>query len=296
MIGIQKVCGCDESIAEVSLLAQNGVSLLPHQTVCIHLLWAAVVCAHCSEDRLLIQLFTDGWFAGLSTLCLNKTGILRVWGVTVRNQQSWASHGAFEFITGQFSLWMHQEKCSDSISIWLTGTTPAAQTLVIAIRVDAIQDNTLFIIWTVCHMDFVCAIIMAFSEGIPTLWDVGNFNRPVFHGWKFLNNVHLFGYLLAALEQSFWDISVQGVNYLFLPPLGRILTSGMCTNWVKFYHMHLLLDISRFILVLYFVLLTTTVLLIVLSRNISFSAGLWHGKRYDDLSHGICKGSIFNAL
>lgn len=177
-----------------------------------------------------------------------------------------------------------------------TEPSPAAQTLVIAIRVDAIQDNTLFIIWTVCHMDFVCAIIMAFSEGIPTLWDVGNFNRPVFHGWKFLNNVHLFGYLLAALEQSFWDISVQGVNYLFLPPLGRILTSGMCTNWVKFYHMHLLLDISRFILVLYFVLLTTTVLLIVLSRNISFSAGLWHGKRYDDLSHGICKGSIFNAL
>lgn len=170
---------------------------------CIHLLWAAVVWAYCSEDRLLIQLFTDGWFAGLPTLCLNRTGIRRVYSVAVRDQQCWATHRAFEFIAGQFSLWMHQGKCSDSISVWLTGATPTAQTLVIAISADAIQDSTFFIIWTVCHMDFVCAITMAFSESIPTLWGVGSFNRPMFHGWKFLNNAHLLCYLLAASEQSF---------------------------------------------------------------------------------------------
>lgn len=61
--------------SKAPLWAQAGAfSLLTHRAINILLLWAAVVLAHYSEDRLLIKLFTDEWFAGLPTRCLNKTG------------------------------------------------------------------------------------------------------------------------------------------------------------------------------------------------------------------------------
>lgn len=62
-------------VSKVPLWAQTGAfSLITHSAINILLLWAAVVLAHYSEDGLLIKLFTDEWFAGLSTRCLNETG------------------------------------------------------------------------------------------------------------------------------------------------------------------------------------------------------------------------------
>lgn len=51
-----------------------------------------------------------------------------------------------------------------------------------------------------------------------------------------------------------------------------LYSRGTCTCWVKFC-IHLLSEIARFVIALHFVLLITTVLLIVLSEELSCCAG-----------------------
>lgn len=211
----------------VPLWARTGAfSLLAHRVINILLLWAAVVLARYSEDRLLIKLFTDGWFTGLPTQCLNKTGFPEGVGCFSKRGLSAALIGSAEHITGLLGSLEENFPCECTrgsvaaqpvLILWMT-EKQHKQLRCCYTCIDALPDNTNFFIGTSGNPSrgfLICCNAVFWKHTMAMA--VSGCRRSVFHGLVFLNNVHLFSYLLATLEQSLRDTSTYSranVSYL----------------------------------------------------------------------------------
>lgn len=174
-------------VSKVPLWAQTGAfSRITHSAINILLLWAAVVLARYSEDGLLIKLFTDEWFAGLPTRCLNETGFPEGIGCYSERviQLRWsgvpsASRGFLVLCRNVCPVSARVSAAAQptlALSEWLTDATQAAQMLVLVICIDALEVNAVFFFWTSGNL----------SCGFPTYCDGVFWKRTTAMGYQWL--------------------------------------------------------------------------------------------------------------